>query len=207
MSKNFSQITEHLRYISASGCSHEVRMLPERNGNDYNTANAGGGGPGHSRVPRRPSDLLLEKVRTNDKGGLADPDGEAAKIVNLMASVEFEKDRDSKESRYLRSRGILPPPWMLEEAHRQSMMERLRAEADANPGLPLNFCNKKIAEALADPTGEAAHLVKLIAAVKFADDPDSAESRLFREHGFVPSDDQLAYAKESLRRYKTGRRF
>jgi len=33
----------------------------------------------------------------------------------------------------------------------------------ANPGLPLNFCNKKIAEDLADPTGESANLVRLIA--------------------------------------------
>jgi hypothetical protein len=131
---------------------------------------------------------------------LADPDGDDAQIVNLMAAVEFEKDWDSKESRYLRSRGILPPPWTLEEAHKQTNMERVRAEADANPGLPLNFCNKKIAEALADPTGESANLVRLIAAVKFADDPDSAESRLFREHGFAPSDDQLAYAKESRAR-------
>ena len=35
-------------------------------------------------------------------------------------------------------------------------LEHFRAEIDANPGLPLNFCNKKIAEALADPTGREA---------------------------------------------------
>jgi hypothetical protein len=128
---------------------------------------------------------------------LADPNSEEAYTVNLMAAAEFKKGLNSKQSRYLQSRGILPPQWMQDEAHKQTIKERFRAEADANPGLPLNFCNKKIAEALADPTGESANLVRLIAAVKFADDPDSAESRLFREHGFVPSDDQLAYAKES----------
>jgi hypothetical protein len=131
---------------------------------------------------------------------LADPDGDAARIVNLLAAVEFEKDWDSKESRYLQSRGILPPLWMLEKAHELNMQKRVLAEIDANRGLPLNYCNKKIAEALTDPTGESANLVRLIAAVKFADDPDSPESRLFREHGFVPSDDQLACAKESAAR-------